>query len=121
MKSLIINVAIFCSVFSFQSCDQIYENEKEKNSFSPFRGTYTGSYTGDSEGTLVINVGDKGGVEVIRSIPGSSETYYTGLINSSFNTTNKAPSGFMLTGNLNAKKGTWEMGNSKGLWSVVKN
>ncbi|WP_165601768.1 hypothetical protein [Chryseobacterium sp. CBo1] len=50
----------------------------------PYRGNYTGIYTGDFNGSI------------------------TGLINSSF----KAPSVFILLGNLEARTGTWEMGIS---------
>ena len=108
-----------------QSCDemidQIHENKAQQNYVSPYRGKYTGTYTGDSNGELIINVSEKGSVEITRMSTNSSESYYTGLINASFNTTNKAPSGFMIIGNLNSQNGTWEMNGSKGNWTVKKN
>jgi hypothetical protein len=113
------------SLLTFQSCedvvDEIYKNKEEQNYVSPHRGKYTGTYTGDSAGELIINVSEKGSVEITRTSLNSNESYYTGLINASFNTTNKAPSGFMLIGNLNSKMGTWEMGSLKGNWTVKKN
>lgn len=113
------------SLLTFQSCedvvDEIYKNKEEQNYVSPHRGKYTGTYTGDSAGELIINVSEKGSVEITRTSLNSNESYYTGLINASFNTTNKAPSGFMLIGNLNSKMGTWEMGGLKGNWTVKKN
>lgn len=113
------------SLVILQSCedvvDQIYENKQEQNAVSPYRGNYTGTYTGDVSGNLIINVSEKGTIEITRNTLNSSESYLTGFINASFNTTNRAPSGFMLIGNLNSKMGTWEMGSLKGNWTVKKN
>lgn len=116
---------LLIAFFNFQSCDemvdQIYENKQEQNAVSPYRGTYTGTYTGDVSGNLIINVSEKGTIEITRNTLNSSESYLTGFINASFNTTNRTPSGFMLIGNLNSKMGTWEMGSLKGNWTVKKN
>lgn len=125
MKKNIAKVLMIVSLVTLQSCtdivDQIYENKQEQNTFSPYQGKYTGTYTGNASGDLIINVSEKGTIEITRITLTSSETYITGFINASFNTTNRAPSGFMLIGNLNSKLGTWEMGNLKGNWSVKKN
>ncbi len=121
----ILSVLMIMSLLTLQSCedvvDQIYENKHEQNAVSPYRGTYTGAYTGDVSGNLIINVSEKGTIEITRNTLNSSESYLTGFINASFNTTNRAPSGFMLIGNLNSKMGTWEMGSLKGDWTVKKN
>lgn len=118
-------VIMVMSLLTLQSCedvvDQIYENKQEQNAVSPYRGTYTGTYTGDVSGNLIINVSEKGTIEITRNTLNLSESYLTGFINASFNTTNRAPSGFMLIGNLNSKMGTWEMGSLKGNWTVKKN
>ena len=125
MKKNIAKVLMIVSLVTLQSCtdivDQIYENKQEQNTFSPYQGKYTGTYTGNASGDLIINVSEKGTIEITRITLTSSETYITGFINASFNTTNRAPSGFMLIGNLNSQLGTWEMGNLKGNWSVKKN
>lgn len=125
MKKNIAKVLMIVSLVTLQSCtdivDQIYENKQEQNTFSPYQGKYTGMYTGNASGDLIINVSEKGTIEITRITLTSSETYITGFINASFNTTNRAPSGFMLIGNLNSQLGTWEMGNLKGNWSVKKN
>ncbi|WP_265429095.1 hypothetical protein [Chryseobacterium sp. YIM B08800] len=120
-------LAVF-TIISFvilQSCedvvDQIYENKQEQNTVSPYQGNYTGTYTGDVSRNLIINVSEKGTIEITRNTLNSSESYLTGFINASFNTTNRAPSGFILIGNLNSKMGTWEMGSLKGNWTVKKN
>lgn len=116
---------ILSVVFLLQSCDemldQIDENKAQQNYVSPYQGKYTGTYTGDSNGELVINVSEKGYVKITKISLNSSESYDTGLVGASFNTTNKAPSGFMLVGNLNSQNGTWEMNGSKGNWTVKKN
>ncbi len=125
MKKNVAKVLMIVSIVTLQSCtdivDQIYENKQEQNTFSPYQGKYTGTYTGNASGDLIINVSEKGTIEITRNTLTSSETYITGFINASFNTTNRAPSGFMLIGNLNSQLGTWEMGNLKGNWSVKKN
>lgn len=125
MKKNIAKVLMIVSLVTLQSCtdivDQIYENKQEQNTFSPYQGKYIGTYTGNANGDLIINVSEKGTIEITRITLTSSETYITGFINASFNTTNRAPSGFMLIGNLNSQLGTWEMGNLKGNWSVKKN
>ena len=121
----ILAVFTVISLVILQSCedvvDQIYENKQEQNAISPYRGNYTGTYSGDVSGNLIINVSEKGTIEITRNTLNSSESYLTGFINASFNTTNRAPSGFMLIGNLNSKMGTWEMGSLKGNWTVKKN
>lgn len=121
----ILAVFTVISLVILQSCedvvDQIYENKQEQNTVSPYQGNYTGTYTGDVSGNLIINVSEKGTIEITRNTLNSSESYLTGFINASFNTTNRAPSGFMLIGNLNSKMGTWEMGSLKGNWTVKKN
>ena len=125
MKKLIIKSALVILLFNLISCesvlDEIHKDEAEQNYVSPFRGKYIGNYSGDLNGSLTVNVSDKGSVEVIRSTLNSQEVYYTGLINSSFNTTIKSATGFMLIGNLNSLNGTWEMGSSKGSWTLKKN
>lgn len=121
MKSKLL---LITSLIFLQSCDemidQIHENKAQQNYVSPYQGKYTGTYTGDSNGELIINVSEKDYVEIKRTSLNSSESYDTGLIGASFNTTNKAPSGFMLIGNLNSQTGTWQMGGSKGTWTVKK-
>lgn len=98
------------SLAALQSCedvvDQIDENKKEQNAVLRYRGSYAGTYTGDVSGNLIINVSEKGTIKITRNNLNSSETYVTG---------------FMLISNLNSKMGTWEMGSSKGNWTVKKN
>ena len=84
-------------------------------------GYYSGSYTGDINGSLAVNVRKDASVQVIRGTADNPDSYITHLIMSSFNTTSKSPAGFMLIGNMQTKKGTWEMGNLKGTWSISKN
>jgi hypothetical protein len=124
-KNIKFIVFIFCALVSLQSCQNILDQAEEKraqeNFMSEFMGNYTGSYSGDVSGSLAINVRKDASVEVSRGIAGGSDSYLTHLIMSSFNTTTKSPQGFMLIGNMQTKKGTWEMGNLKGTWTVTKN
>lgn len=110
---------------SMQSCqyilDQAEEEKAQENFTSEFMGKYTGSYTGDMSGALTVNVRKDASAEVIRDAAGNPDVYFTSIIMSSFNTTSASPQGFILYGNLQTKKGTWQMGNLKGSWSLTKN
>lgn len=82
MKNLFKKSLVLATIVSLQSCDtvldRIHENQEEQNYVSPFKGKYTGTYTGNMSGNLVINVGEKGGVEVTRTTPDSQETLLHG-------------------------------------------
>lgn len=108
-----------------ESCEHILDQAEEKraqeNFTSEFMGNYSGSYTGDVSGSLTVNVRKDASVQVIRGTAGNQDSYDTHLVMSSFNTTAKSPQGFILIGNMQTKKGTWEMGNLKGTWSLTKN
>lgn len=125
MKNLTVKILIACTFLSMQSCEHILDQAEEKraqeNFTSEFMGNYSGSYTGDMSGSLTVNVRKDASVQVIRGTAGNPDSYDTHLIMSSFNTTTKSPQGFILYGNMQTKKGTWEMGNLKGTWSVNKN
>jgi hypothetical protein len=125
MKNLTVKILIVCTLLSMQSCEHILDQAEEKraqeNFTSEFMGNYSGSYTGDVSGTLTLNVRKDASVQVIRSTAGNQDSYETHLVMSSFNTTAKSPQGFILIGNMQTKKGTWEMGNLKGTWSITKN
>ncbi|MFY1045905.1 hypothetical protein [Chryseobacterium sp. GP-SGM7] len=44
---------------SDEMIDQIDKNKEAQNYVSPYRGNYTGIFTGDSAGELIINVAKK--------------------------------------------------------------
>jgi len=125
MKNLTVKILIVCTLFSMQSCEHILDQAEEKraqeNFTSEFIGYYKGSYTGDLSGSLEVNVRKDASVQVIRSTAGNPDIYITNLIMSSFNGVSQSPEGFMLIGNMQTKKGTWEMGSLKGTWSLTKN
>lgn len=125
MKNLSIKIVAACLFLSMQSCEHILDQAEEKraqeNFTSEFMGKWTGSYSGDINGSLTVIVAKNAGAEVIRSTSGNPDSYYTNLVMSSFNTGTKSPQGFVIQGNLQAKNGTWEMGNLKGTWTLNKN
>lgn len=125
MKKLTVKLLLLCILISLQSCEHILDQAEEKraqdNFTSEFMGKYTGTYSGDLSGSLTVNVSKSASAEVSRSINGGTDSYWTTLIGSSFNTTVKSPQGFIIYGNLQNKSGTWEMGNSKGTWILTKN
>lgn len=113
LTGILLFMLISCDVF----LDEVHEKNEQENFTSAYMGKWTGSYTGDLNGTLIFNVHKNATVEINRN---GQEIYSSALIGSSFNV-DKAPSGFILYGNLENKSGTWEMGNLKGTWSVAKN
>ncbi|RZJ50537.1 MAG: hypothetical protein EOO19_02985 [Chryseobacterium sp.] len=125
MKNLRIKILFLFVAMSLQSCEQILdqaaEKKAEENFTSEYMGYYSGSYTGDIKGSLAVNVRQDASVQVIRGTANNPDSYITHLIMSSFNTTSRSPEDFMLIGNMLTKKGTWEMGNFKGTWSISKN
>lgn len=125
MKKLTVKYFLLCTLVSLQSCEHILDQAEEKraqeNFTSEFMGKYTGTYSDDLSGSLTVNITKSASAEVIRSINSGTDSYWTSLIGSSFNTTVKSPQGFIIYGNLQNKSGTWEMGSSKGTWSVTKN
>ncbi|SHK27758.1 hypothetical protein [Chryseobacterium polytrichastri] len=108
-------------VFSCEHLDEIERNKQQENITSPYMGKWSGSYSGDQSGTLILNVGKSGTIEGIKTSQGQQETFYSGLIGSSINSAATSGSGFILYGNLQSKSGTWKMGSLNGTWSVTKN
>ncbi|KPH13145.1 hypothetical protein [Chryseobacterium sp. ERMR1:04] len=108
-------------VFSCEHLDEIERNKQQENSTSPYMGKWSGSYSGDQSGTLILNVGKSGYIEGIKNSQGQQETFYSALIGSSINSAATSASGFILYGNLQNKSGTWKMGSLNGTWSVTKN
>lgn len=115
-------------LLGFTSCshiiDEIDRDREEENYTTPYMGKWQGSYTGDENGTLTMNVGKSGSVEVIRTSGSFQETFYTALAgggSGAISTNSGSSSGFVIYGSLESKSGTWVKGNLKGSWSVVKN
>ena len=125
MINLKIKTLLLCMMISLQSCQQIIdqaeENRAQENFTSEFMGYYSGSYSGDLSGSLTVTVRKDASVEVTRTTAGNPDTYITNLVMSSFNGVSQSPQGFMLIGNMQTKKGTWQQGNLKGTWVITKN
>ncbi len=113
------------SVYQFAVLSADYRSGRRKQSAGKFHfrvyGYYSGSYTGDISGSLTVTVRKDATVEVTRSTAGNPDTYVTSLVMSSFNGVSQSPQGFMLIGNMQTKKGTWQQGNLKGTWAITKN
>ncbi|MCW3162798.1 hypothetical protein [Chryseobacterium oryctis] len=108
-------------LISLISCVQ---NREEDNYVTPYKGTWTGNYSGDQIGTLIMKVSEKGTVEVKRTSMEFQETFYTSLLgggSGALSTMTPSASGFIVYGSLETKSGTWKMGALQGTWSVVKN
>lgn len=123
IKTIKIFSVLSALIFLF-SCDEIERNREQDNYVTPYKGKWVGTYTGDQSGTLVLNVGEKGGVEGTRTSMEFQENFYTSMNgggSGALSTMSPSPSGFILYGSLETKSGTWKMGALKGNWTVVKN
>ncbi|WP_312389064.1 hypothetical protein [Chryseobacterium sp.] len=123
MKTIKILTLLLTLNFLF-SCDEIERNRQEDNYVTPYKGKWVGTYTGDQSGTLVLNVGEKGGIEGVRKSMEFEETFYTSMQgggSGAISTMSPSPSGFLLYGSLETKSGTWKMGALQGKWTVVQN
>ncbi|WP_147473894.1 hypothetical protein [Chryseobacterium nematophagum] len=104
--------------------DEMYLHDAQNNYISPYQGKWVGSYIGDMNGTIILNVSKSGDIEVIRLVNGNiEETYFTSLLGGGSGALNPSPSpisGFRLYGSLETKSGTWKQQNIGGSWTVTK-
>ena len=117
-------------ILSLVSCQQIvdtyYENHQNDNYVSPYKGTYLGSFSGDDNGTLKIEISAKDGVNITKhSNISNADDIFTSSLNGSHLSGNASPnSGFRLVGDLVSQtktfSGTWVQGNFKGNWTITK-
>lgn len=122
LKLLIITPLLFLS-----SCSEIEDNldrkREQENYVSPYMGKWTGTYTGEISGTLILNVSKNGSIEVTRIVDSNvEEVYYANLqsAGSAAISPSTSPKGFVLTGSLETKSGTWKQKYWSGSWSVKK-
>jgi len=118
---------ILFAATSLFSCQEILDNQRERdeqeNYTSPYKGTWIGNYTGQENGTLTLIVAKNGYTEVIKTSQFSdSETFYSGMITDygALQSVSSQASGFVLYGNLQNKSGTWKKGEWSGNWSLTK-
>jgi len=109
----------------FNSCEHIMDDmqlkKEQQAQTSAYMGRWSGSYSGDESGTLVLDIKKSGSVEVIRSSNGVEDRYYTEIFSgASLHVASSPNSGFTLYGNMETHSGTWKMGKSSGTWSVNK-
>lgn len=109
----------------FNSCEHIMDDmqlkKEQQAQTSAYMGRWSGSYSGDDSGTLVLDIKKSGSVEVIRSSNGVEDRYYTEIFSgASLHVASSPNSGFTLYGNMETHSGTWKMGKSSGTWSVNK-
>jgi|SRR5690606_305484 len=126
MKTKFYHLLLLLFSLTLFSCDQILDNywdrKAEENYVSPFKGIYKGNYSGDEVGTLTIEVAKNGYTSVTRIAAfGTEETSFSGMVRDDGALQSvMLRSGFTLLGNLNAKSGTWNMGDWNGSWTVQK-
>ncbi len=116
---------LFFTIFSLSSCAEFWRDQEkriaEENYISPYMGIWNGTYSGDENGTLSLNVKKDGRIEVTRKHYDSNDIFYTTIYEGgSIYNSPSLNSGFTLYGNMEQKGGTWKMGDWKGSWSVTK-
>ncbi len=118
---------LLCVIFYFSliSCQQIMDNywdrKADGNYTSSYMGVYKGNYSGDENGTLTLEVSEKGYVSLTKVSPTGTESHTGGIAREDGALQSVAlPSGFTLYGNLITKSGTWKSANGQGNWSASK-
>jgi hypothetical protein len=119
------------SILTIVSCQQIvdsyYENHKNDSYVSPYQGTYLGSFSGDDNGTLKVEISAKDNVTITKhsNISNADDVFDDVLNGSTFGGNASPNSGFRLLGNLVSQtktfSGNWVQGNYKGIWTITKN
>ncbi|WP_294270763.1 hypothetical protein [uncultured Chryseobacterium sp.] len=125
MKHLKLLFVSALTAMIFNSCEQILDDmqlkKEQQAQTSAYMGRWSGSYSGDESGTLVLDIKKSGSVEVIRSSNGVEDRYYTEIFSgASLHVASSPNSGFTLYGNMETHSGTWKMAKSSGTWSVNK-
>ncbi|PIF43215.1 hypothetical protein CLU96_0119 [Chryseobacterium sp. 52] len=122
LKFLIIAPLLFLS-----SCSEIEDNldrkREQENYVSPYMGIWRGTFTGEVSGKLILNVDKSGSMEVTRIVNANvEEVYYASLQGggSGAISPSTSPKGFVLTGSLQTKSGTWKYQYWSGSWAVQK-
>jgi len=116
----------FIILFSLFSCSELLENIDQRdaeNSYnSPYKGVWVGTYSGDENGNLTIEVAKNGYTSVSRTtINGIENSFLSGMVrdDGALQSVSLA-SGFTLFGNFEKKSGTWKIDGRNGNWSVKK-
>ena len=109
---------IIMALLSVLSCEAYWERQAMKNYESPFKGNWEAKYSGDEQGTFILEISNSGSILSTRNTDDflGGKVLETGaLLDLTSPTT-----GFMIQGNLIAKTGNWKMGESSGSWTIEK-
>lgn len=114
----------FSFIILLSSCQRIidekYKQEQQENYVNPYKGIYVGTYAGQENGSLKIEVYKSGTCSITRSIGNQTEVITSSVNNNGAFNGYVNTNGFALLGNLETKSGTWKNQNLSGNWSVVK-
>lgn len=119
-------LSVICLISCQQITDNYWEKQDYKNYVSPYRGTYMGSYSGDDNGSLIIEISKHDNVSITKhsNIRNADDVFIDALNGSVFNGNASPNSGFRLLGNLTSQtktfSGNWVQGNYKGSWTITK-
>ncbi len=127
-KTIALSFAIFigCAAVSCSGIiDNYFEKKAVENYVSPYQGVWLGTFSGDAEGTLKVQVYKAGNVEVTMISDASTETFLGSVLdNGAFLNTASQNTGFTIYGNLAGRNkqsmGTWKQNTSSGTWKLVK-
>lgn len=121
IKNCYFKFLLIVPLLLLSSCRETEDHNPDENYVSPYMGKWVGTYSGELNGTLILNVSKSGSMEVTRTVNNNVEEVYSaslqpnesGVINSSV-----SPKGFVLTGSLKTKSGTWKQYHFRGNWSL---
>jgi len=109
---------IIMALLSVLSCEAYWERQAMKNYESPFKGNWVATYTGDEEGTFILEVGNSGSIFGTRN----TDDYLGGKVleTGALLGLTSPTTGFMIQGNLITKAGNWKIGELSGSWTIEK-
>jgi len=122
MKLPIYFIILFCLFSCSELLENIDQRDAENSYTSPYRGVWIGTYSGDENGNLTIEVAKNGYTSVSRTtINGIENSFLSGMVrdDGALQSVSLA-SGFTLYGNFEKKSGTWKIEGRNGNWSVKK-
>src|ERR1700750_2655689 len=99
IKNCYFKFLLIVPLLLLSSCRETEDHNPDENYVSPYMGKWVGTYSGELNGTLILNVSKSGSMEVTRTVNNNVEEVYSaslqpnesGAINSSV-----SPKGFVL-------------------------
>lgn len=130
MKKIILAVVLVVSAFTFNSCSSDDNSTENVQTESKFKGTWTGTYSGEASGTWTAQIDANGEFTGQASSPVASTVFTmkgvvsdSGTLDADFYVNNSVVGEFNGTLNATSGQGNWTntLLNLSGSWQGTKN